>query len=57
MGDNARDPRASALSPIRTVFGHDLCNLCHRFLATVMVFLATCTYHNFPKLINGLALR
>ena len=23
-------PRASALSPIRTVFGHGLCNLCHR---------------------------
>ena len=29
MGDKARDPRARALSPIRTVFGHGLCNLCH----------------------------
>ena len=24
-----------ALSPIPTLFGHDLCNLCHLFLATV----------------------
>ena len=29
MGDKAQNRRASALSPIRTVFGHDLCNLCH----------------------------
>ena len=28
--DEARDTRASGLSRIRTVFGHDLCNLCHR---------------------------
>ena len=41
-------PEGSALSPILMVFGYDLCNLCHPFLARV--FLATCTYHNFPKL-------
>ena len=29
MGDKARDPRASVLSPIHIVFGHGLCNLCH----------------------------
>ena len=28
--DKARHPRGSGLSRIRTVFGHDLCNLCHR---------------------------
>ena len=44
MGDKAGDPRASALSPIRTI-----CNLCH-CLAKVTVFLARCTYHNFPWL-------
>ena len=44
MGHKAQDPGVSALSPIGTVFGHDLCNLCHRFLATVQ---AMCTYHNF----------
>ena len=32
-----------------TIFGHDLC---HCFLATVRVFLVTCTYHNFPCLMD-----
>ena len=31
MGDKAGGGRASALSPL---FGHDICNLCHLFLAT-----------------------
>ena len=47
---SAQMGRVSALSPILTLFGHDLCNLCGPFLATVRVFLSACTYHNFPKL-------
>ena len=40
----AMRPQVSCfLSLIRTIFGHDLCNLCHHFLATVGGFLATCT--------------
>ena len=27
--EGTQHPRASTLSPIRTIFGHGLCNLCH----------------------------
>ena len=52
MGYKARVPRArstrgrvlclpyvSYLGWIYVICGHDLCNLCHRFLATVTVFV------------------
>ena len=55
MGYKARaeghiPPEGECFIAHRYIFGHDLCNLCHCFLATVRVFLAMCTYHNFSKL-------
>ena len=49
MGDKTQ--RASALSPIHTVFGHGLCNLCHhriKLFLLVQVSIVTC-YGNHAK--------
>ena len=48
MKDKERDRgaqrlRASALSPIRTVFGHGVCNLCHRISNYFGNHAKTCT--------------